>query len=186
MIMFRQWLYFSMLVILGATLAGGFAESSMATLDEGNDPLGKTYTEAVDGRNAGQYRVGPRLSAAPLEPTGGRPLAEHGQKEGAIKVSLFLQILEEQPDSIWIIDVRSNEQFKTGSFSQAINIPLDNIPDQIDELPADKPIVFVCHLGTRSSEAYDLVHMFREELELYYLDAVTTFYQDGSYRIVPE
>lgn len=183
---FRQWRHFSLLAMLGATMAVGCSDPSTATLTEGNGAPAQTYTAAVNGQGADQHKAGPGLTAGPLEPARAPALPEHGQKEGTIKVSSFLRILKERPDSIRIIDVRSNELFKGGSFSQAINIPLDNIPDQIDDLPAGKPIVFVCHQGSRSGEAYDLVHMFREDLKLYYLDAVTTFFQDGTYRIVPE
>ena len=102
---------------------------------------------------------------------------------GIISIDSFTEIVEQSPDSIYIIDVRDPEEFANGSFKTAINMPINDFEGQIDNLPIDKPIVFICGSGGRSGEAYDMVQMFREGLEVYFLDAGLTFNPDGSYLI---
>ena len=54
-----------------------------------------------------------------------------------------------------IIDVRSEDEFESGHFSSAINIPHDQIASRIGELKrhADKGIILYCHSGSRSAMA---------------------------------
>ena len=53
-----------------------------------------------------------------------------------------------------IVDVRTPEEFMGGSVAGAINIPLHEIPNRMDELknlPA--PLVLCCASGNRSGQA---------------------------------
>ncbi len=54
-----------------------------------------------------------------------------------------------------IVDVRTPEEFATGHYPGAINIPHDDITDGIRALPiADShPIVLYCRTGNRSGQA---------------------------------
>ena len=61
-----------------------------------------------------------------------------------------------------------------------VNLSVEDLEDEMDGLPADKPIVFFCSTGARSGEAYDLVRMKRDDLEVYFLDANVEFHKDGS------
>jgi len=109
---------------------------------------------------------------------------EAGKTEGSIAVSAFKRILEENPGSIHIIDVRDPAEFKAGSFAGAKNIPVDKLMDDIQSVPTDKPVVFVCSTGARSGEAYYMMKDMRPEVkEVYYLEAEVTFNKDGSYEI---
>ena len=83
------------------------------------------------------------------------------------------------------VDVRDTDEFKLGTFKTAINIPINNLEKKIDTLPKDKPIVFFCGSGGRSGEAYDMVKMFRSDLDVYFLDAELSFNKDCSYIMVP-
>jgi phage shock protein E len=53
-----------------------------------------------------------------------------------------------------IIDVRTPEEFSGGAYRKAKNIPLDSLPNRLNEL-GDKtaPIVVYCASGSRSSQA---------------------------------
>ena len=64
----------------------------------------------------------------------------------------LLSVLAAQP---LIVDVRTPEEFATGHYPGAINIPHDNIVDGIRELSvADSdPIVLYCRTGNRSGQA---------------------------------
>lgn len=48
-----------------------------------------------------------------------------------------------------LIDVRADMEFKLGSIEGAINIPLDEIRDRLDEISKDKEIYIFCQVGLR-------------------------------------
>lgn len=52
--------------------------------------------------------------------------------------------------SVRIIDVRSPEEFKVQSIPGAINIPTNQVPQNIDKFKADQPTYVICQSGTRS------------------------------------
>jgi phage shock protein E len=54
-----------------------------------------------------------------------------------------------------VIDVRSPQEYASGHFSTAINIPYDQIEQRLRELGEDKnrPIVLYCYAGIRSAPA---------------------------------
>ena len=107
-----------------------------------------------------------------------------GKEEGCIDTAEFIKIVKENPDSIMLIDVRDTDEFKTGSFKTAVNIPVDILEDKIITLPADKPIVFVCGTGARSGESFYMVQDLRPEMKnVYYLEGELTFKKDGSFEI---
>jgi rhodanese-related sulfurtransferase len=104
-----------------------------------------------------------------------------GGEDGTISIESFQQILKQNPDSIHVIDVRDADEFAKGNLEGSKNIPMDDFGDQVDSLPSDKPIVFLCSSGARSGEAYNTVTMLREGLKTYFLNAEATFNQDGTY-----
>ena len=53
-----------------------------------------------------------------------------------------------------IVDVRTKEEYDEGHVVDAINIPVDEINDEID-LDKNKTIFVYCRSGNRSSKAYN-------------------------------
>lgn len=57
-----------------------------------------------------------------------------------------------------IVDVRTPGEFMGGSVSGAVNIPINEIPQRIDELKEMKtPIIFCCASGNRSGQVTNYV-----------------------------
>ncbi len=53
-----------------------------------------------------------------------------------------------------VIDVRSTQEFASGGFTGALNIPVQELEDRLAEVgPRDKPIVLYCASGVRSERA---------------------------------
>lgn len=53
-----------------------------------------------------------------------------------------------------IIDVRTAEEFSSGSYAGAVNIPVQELEDRLAEVgPRDKPVVLYCASGVRSERA---------------------------------
>ncbi len=108
-----------------------------------------------------------------------------GPNGDAVDVGSFQAVLASAPDSIHLIDVRDAKEFAKGHFPTATNLPVGDIEGKLADLPTDKPIVFVCATGARSGEAYDIVKMLREEVEVFFLDAEVTYKADGAPVVKP-
>lgn len=145
--------------------------------------LGYTKVKVVpEGYPAWEKRYGPGPTGdAPA--AAAKPTIQAGKESGTIAVASFEQIYREAPDSIHLIDVREPQEFAGGTFRGAINFPINSLEKRIDELPADKPIVFFCGAGGRSGEAHDMVNLYRPQLKTYFLDADIRWNKDGSYSI---
>jgi rhodanese-related sulfurtransferase len=53
-----------------------------------------------------------------------------------------------------IIDVRSEGEFSMGHVPGSINMPLQTVPDRVEEINAfSRPIVLCCASGNRSAQA---------------------------------
>ncbi|WP_424494868.1 rhodanese-like domain-containing protein [Salinimicrobium sp. GXAS 041] len=58
-----------------------------------------------------------------------------------------------------IVDVRTPGEFSGGSVSGAVNIPLNEVPQRLEELKEmDAPVIFCCATGNRSGQATRFVN----------------------------
>ncbi len=57
--------------------------------------------------------------------------------------------LDQMSDDKYLIDVRSQDEFKLGSIAHAVNIPVDEIRNRINEVPKNMPIRIFCQAGLR-------------------------------------
>jgi rhodanese-related sulfurtransferase len=56
-----------------------------------------------------------------------------------------------------LVDVRSREEYGAGHVPGAINLPVQELPRRMAELPRDKPLVLYCRSGHRSGRATDML-----------------------------
>jgi rhodanese-related sulfurtransferase len=56
-------------------------------------------------------------------------------------------------ESPFLVDVRSKQEFNSGTCQGAVNIPLDQIQSQLSKFKDKKNIVVFCRSGMRSSQA---------------------------------
>ena len=109
------------------------------------------------------------------------PAVETGDEPGIITIASFNKLMTDHMDSFYWYDVRDPEEVEAdGTYEKAVVMAVDELEDNIGDLPSDKPIVFFCSTGARSGEAYDIVKMKREDLDAYFLDANVKFHKDGS------
>jgi len=75
--------------------------------------------------------------------------------KGEVSVDEFRKAtLGEFPDT-YIIDARTPQEIKDlGIFQNTVNIPLDEIPKRMNEIPKDKRIFIHCSTGARADLAY--------------------------------
>ncbi|HEY5370612.1 MAG TPA: rhodanese-like domain-containing protein [Hanamia sp.] len=66
--------------------------------------------------------------------------------------------IKSKPVKSSIIDVRRPDEFAKGHKARSINIPLQEIPNRLDEIKKiESPIVVVCGGGTRHVKAFELL-----------------------------
>lgn len=105
-----------------------------------------------------------------------------GSEEGSINLVTFKTILQDDPNSILLIDVRDPDEYTTGHFKTAINMPSDTLDQAMNTLDASKPIVFVCATGARSGEAFYMAQDVRPDLKkVFYVEATITYHADGTF-----
>jgi phage shock protein E len=52
-----------------------------------------------------------------------------------------------------VVDVRSREEFRSGAYPGAINIPLQELTRRLGEVPKETPVIVYCASGVRSASA---------------------------------
>jgi rhodanese-related sulfurtransferase len=144
--------------------------------------LGYTNVKVVPDGYPGwekAYGAGPTAGSSVVA----APSIQAGKESGTITVASFEQIYRESPGTVHLIDVRDPQEFITGTFKGASNMPINNLEKSLDKLPTDKPIIFFCGAGGRSGEAHDMVKLYLPALKTYFLDADIKWAKDGSYTI---
>lgn len=63
-------------------------------------------------------------------------------------------------DELVLIDVREEDEVASGMIPGAQHIPMGQIPQQTEALPADKEIVFICRSGGRSQRVCEYLQQF--------------------------
>ncbi|WP_439184602.1 molybdopterin-synthase adenylyltransferase MoeB [Carboxylicivirga taeanensis] len=67
-----------------------------------------------------------------------------------VSAAELLQLISDSTNQLTLIDVRAPFELLEGEIEGAINIPMDDIPDRMNDIPKEGPVVVFCHLGMRS------------------------------------
>jgi rhodanese-related sulfurtransferase len=144
--------------------------------------LGYTNVKVVpDGYPGWEKAYGTGATGANAGATA--PAIQGGKEAGTITVASFEQIYRDAPGTVHLIDARDPQEFATGSFKGATNMPINSLEKNIDNLPTDKPLIFFCGAGGRSGEAHDMAKLYKPTLKTYFLDAEIKWAKDGTYTI---
>lgn len=68
-----------------------------------------------------------------------------------------LSIKQEVAKGALMVDVRTPEEFATGSVKGAINIPLNEVESRINEFKGKPSVVVFCRSGNRSGQAKEIL-----------------------------
>ena len=75
--------------------------------------------------------------------------------KGEVSVAEFRKAVAGELPDTYVIDARTNEEIsELGIFKNTVNIPLDEIPKRMNEIPKDKRIFIHCSTGARADLAY--------------------------------
>jgi len=97
-------------------------------------------------------------------------LAFLGSGKHKIPVEKFLET-----KNALFLDVRDKKEFETIAFNfgifgiETLNIPINELPERLNELPKDKLIICFCSSGTRSAWAY--IYLFSNGYQTKWLEA---------------
>lgn len=72
---------------------------------------------------------------------------------GVFKQVPVTQVRELVENNAYIIDVREKNEYDAGHLINAVNIPLSELRDRMDEVPKDKPVYLHCRSSQRSYNA---------------------------------
>jgi rhodanese-related sulfurtransferase len=74
-----------------------------------------------------------------------------GPGMGSIDVKEAERRQREDPDGPLLVDVRERHEFAEVRAPGAVLMPMSTLATRIGELPGDRPLMIVCHSGSRSS-----------------------------------
>jgi rhodanese-related sulfurtransferase len=57
------------------------------------------------------------------------------------------------PADVVLLDVRETDEWSAGHIDGADHIPLRQLPGRLEEIPVDRRVLVVCHVGARSAQA---------------------------------
>jgi len=69
----------------------------------------------------------------------------------------LLQHLAQHPEHLFLLDVRTPQEFAEGHIAGAVNVPYDQIAARLAEVPKDKDVVLYCRSGRRAGIAADVL-----------------------------
>ncbi|WP_300662713.1 rhodanese-like domain-containing protein [Fluviicola sp.] len=67
------------------------------------------------------------------------------------------ELTEAIKNGAYLVDVRTPEEFSSGSVNGAVNIPLDRISGQLAKFKGKEQIVVFCRSGARSGQAKSIL-----------------------------
>jgi len=57
----------------------------------------------------------------------------------------------------FLIDVRTPDEYVSGHIEGAVNMPVENLSQHLDEVPGDVPLIVYCRTGNRSATAAQIL-----------------------------
>lgn len=78
--------------------------------------------------------------------------------------SFDLKAMFDRGDAFQLIDTRDSDKFEEGHLPAAINIPQIELPEKIDLITRDIPVIIYCQYGVKSQAPYLFLtekHKFR-------------------------
>ncbi|MEA2932524.1 MAG: hypothetical protein QOI56_1309 [Actinomycetota bacterium] len=92
------------------------------------------------------------------------------------------QLEKARAEGIPLVDVRELDEYVGGHVPDAILLPMSEIAERVDEVPAGGQVYVICHLGGRSLK---VVNWLRQQgIDAYSVDGGTKAWADSGREIV--
>jgi rhodanese-related sulfurtransferase len=100
-----------------------------------------------------------------------------------LKPDELLERMQKKDGSLFIVDVRSEDEFNSGSLEGALCIPHDVIGSMAHTIPKDKDLVLLCQSGKRSAKARG--HLLQPDFNsVYELEGGMKAWQEAKHPVV--
>jgi NADPH-dependent 2,4-dienoyl-CoA reductase/sulfur reductase-like enzyme/rhodanese-related sulfurtransferase len=76
---------------------------------------------------------------------------------GLVQTITWDRLFHADRSRLLLLDVRTSEEFATGSIPGALNIPLDDLRERINEVPQGQTIIVFCKVGLRGYLAFRIL-----------------------------
>ncbi len=85
------------------------------------------------------------------------------------------KVMIEQQKDIVILDVRNPNEYVVAHYEEALNIPVTELKDRMEEVPQDKTILIHCARGKRAERAYNMLREERPTGEIFFIKGEPLF-----------
>ncbi len=96
-----------------------------------------------------------------------------------VKIVHWYELQSLQENDIYLLDVRTREEFDLGTIEGSVNIPVDELRPRMHEVPKDKKIIVFCGVGLRAYVACRIL-MQHDITEAYNLTGGYKTYQHAT------
>lgn len=86
-------------------------------------------------------------------------------------------------DGVQIVDIRRPLQFEQGHIPGALNIPMNELPQQVGEVEWEDEIVVTCPIGQSSVQAAKLIQSFEQVDDGTAVASMAGGYKDWDYEL---
>ncbi|SEF51798.1 NADPH-dependent 2,4-dienoyl-CoA reductase, sulfur reductase [Caloramator fervidus] len=100
--------------------------------------------------------------------------------KGDMKIIHWDEIDNLDRNEYFIVDVRTDLEYEAGHIEGALNIPVDELRNRINEIPRDKKIIVYCKVGLRGYVAYRI--LVQNGFDVYNLSGGYDIYQASKKR----
>ena len=93
-------------------------------------------------------------------PTPSQPAAVKAAASGSLPLISPQALLERQAkkdQSVFVLDVRTPEEYAAGHVPGAVNVPYDQVASHLAKIPKDKEVVLYCRSGRRTGLAAEVL-----------------------------
>ncbi len=88
-----------------------------------------------------------------------------------------------EDDGVQIVDIRRPLQFEQGHIPGALNIPMNELPQQVGEVDWEDEIVVTCPIGQSSVQAAKLIQSFEQIDDGTAVASMAGGYRDWDYEL---
>jgi len=92
-------------------------------------------------------------SASPAAPVAAASQVEVAQLGPKVDVAAVNAL--QGRDDVVILDVREQSEYDAGHIPGVTLIPMNTVPNRLNEIPKDKPVIVTCRSGNRSGQVTD-------------------------------
>jgi len=127
-------------------------EESMNAYQDLRDE-GFKQVSLVNGNYKGWVKAGEPIVTGPIFTNEIKWVRKLGK--GEVSVADFRKAVAGETKNTYVIDARTKDEIaEFGIFRNTVNIPLDEIPKRLGDIPKDKQVLIHCSSGARADLAY--------------------------------